>query len=76
MSESPDLTIKNGEYRFTKVDKGWGGKLVEYIFNNNGYEYIVSYEIVEYNRFNDLTPLSLVVKQNGKVLMNVKHKES
>ena len=76
MSESPDLTIKNGEYRFTKVDKGWGGKLVEYIFNNNGYEYIVSYEIVEYNRFNDLTPISLVVKQNGKVLMNVKHKES
>lgn len=76
MSESPDLTIKNGEYRCTKVDKGWGGKLVEYIFNNNGYEYIVSYEIVEYNRFNDLTPISLVVKQNGKVLMNVKHKES
>ena len=30
----------------------------------------------EYNRFNDLTPISLVVKQNGKVLMNVKHKES
>lgn len=75
MSESPDLTINNGEYRFTKVDKGWGGKLVEFIFNNNGYEYIVSYEIVEYNRFNDLTPISLVVKQNGKVLMNVKHKE-
>lgn len=76
MSESPDLTINNGEHRFTKVDKGWGGKLVEFIFNNNGYEYIVSYEIVEYNRFNDLTPISLVVKKNGKVLMNVKYKES
>ena len=44
MSESPDLIINNGEYKSTKVDKGWGGKLV--------------------------------VKQNGKVLMNVKYKES
>ena len=76
MSATPDLIINNGEYRFTEIDKGWQGKLVDFVFNNNGYEYVVSYEIVEYNRFNDLTPISLVVKQNGKVLMNVKHKES
>lgn len=76
MSSTPDLIINNGEYRFTEIDKGWKGKLVDFVFNNNGYEYIVSYEIVEYNRFYDLTPISLVVKYNGKVLMNVKHKES
>ena len=76
MSATPDLIINNGEYKFTEIDKGWKGKLVDFVFNNNGYEYIVSYEIVEYNRFNDLTPIGLVVKQNGKVLMNVKHKES
>ena len=76
ISESPDLTISNGEYRTTKVDKGWGGVLVEFVFNSSGYEYIVSYEFVEYNRFNELTPNSLVVKKNGKVLMNIKHKES
>ena len=76
MSEVPDITINNGEYRFTKVEKGWGGKLVEFTFTNKEYEYIVSYEIVEYNRFNDLTPISLVVKKNGKVLMNVIHKKS
>ena len=76
MSEVPDITINNGEYRFTKVEKGWGGKVVEFTFNNKEYEYIVSYEIVEYNRFNSLTPISLVVKKNDKVLMIVKHKES
>lgn len=76
MSATPDLIINNGNYRFTKIDKGWEGKLIDFVFNNNGYEYIVSYEIVEYNRFNDLTPISLVVKQNGKVLMNLNYKES
>ena len=76
MSKSPDLIINNGEYRSISVDKGWGGKLMEFVFNNNGYEYIVSYEIVEYNRFNDLTPISLVVRQNGKVLLDLKYKES
>ena len=75
MSEAPDLIIPNGEYGETEIDKGWQGKIVSFTFKNNGYDYIVSYEHVEYNRYYDLTPISLVVKHNNKVIMNINHKD-
>ena len=74
MSENPDLVINNGSFTSTKIDKGWQGEIVDFVFTNNGYEYVVTYELVEYNRFKEFTPISLKVKHSGKILMTVKHK--
>lgn len=72
ISETPDLVINNG-YRTTptKGDKGFHSLKEQYVFQNDEYFYVVSYEMVIYNgRYECYSP-RLVVKRNDKVLMSL-----
>lgn len=71
LSEKPNIVIGNGRYTSTKVNKGVKGEIVEFLFYNYGFEYIITYENVSYGSYDKTTPISLVVKNKGKTIMIV-----
>lgn len=75
MSEKPDLVINSG-VRMSPIEgeKGFKSLKEQYIFQNNGYFYIISYEMVIYNGFYECAMPMLVVKRNDKTLMEIKAK--
>ena len=76
ISEKPDIVINNG-YRNepTEGNNGVHSILEKFIFQNNEYFYILSYEMIVYNGFYDYKSLSLTVKRNDTVLMTLTPEE-
>ena len=74
-SEKPDIIINNGLLLDSiNENKGWGSVKEKYIFENNGYYYIISFGRTVYNRFISIEDATLVVKHNDKTLMELKAK--
>ena len=73
MSEKPNLVINNSSCKTTKneIDKGLYGEKIEYTFTNGEYQYIVSYYLIQYQRYFEEIPLSLVVKCDGKTIKTI-----
>lgn len=68
----PDLVINNGYRTMPTVgNKGFHSLKEQYVFQNDEYFYIVSYEMVIYNGSYECYSPTLVVKRNDKVLMNL-----
>ena len=72
MSETPDLIINSGTVIAKEINKAYGGQEVSFTFKNNEYEYVVTYEQIQYNRRNDITPISLIIKRDNTILMSIK----
>ena len=74
-NEVPDIIINNG-LLLESISGGRGGRSVKekYVFENNGYYYIVSFERVLYTRFISIEDAKLQVKRNDKTLMELKAK--
>lgn len=73
--EKPDIIINNGLLlESISENKGWGSVKEKYVFENNGYYYIVSFGRTVYNRFISIEDAILIVKRNDKTLMEIKAK--
>lgn len=74
-NEKPDIIIENGLLlESINGEKGVISLKEKYLFENNGYYYIVSFERVVYNRFISIENVKLVVKRNDKILMELNSK--
>ena len=71
VSAIPNVVINNGKRISTQIDKGWHAEEIKFIFKNYSFEYIVTYEHTQYNRFDEISPTRLIVRQNGKILLNI-----
>ena len=73
--EKPDMVINNGLLlESISGVKGLKSLKEKYVFENNGYYYIVSFERVVYTRFVSIEDAKLEVKRNDKILMELKSK--
>ena len=72
ISQEPNIVINSG-YRTTPVegDEGFISFKNEYVFQNNEYFYIVSYEMVVYNGMYECSSPQVIVKKNDKVLLTI-----
>jgi len=75
ISATPDVVINKGKRISSQIDKGWHAEEIKYIFKNYSFEYVVTYEHIQYNRFDAINPTRLIVRQNGKTLMDIVPKE-
>ena len=71
ISANHDVVISNGKCISAQIDKSICAEEVKFIFKNYSFEYIVTYEIIQYNRFNAINPTRLCVYQNGKKLIDI-----
>ena len=76
ISEKPDIVINNG-YRSepTEGNNGVHSIIEKFVFQNNEYFYILSYEMVVYNGHYSCKSLNLTVKRNDTILMTLTPKE-
>ena len=76
ISATPNIVISNGKRSSTQIKKGWHAEEIKFIFKNYSYEYIVTYEHIQYNRFDVINPTRLCIYQNGKILIDIVPKEN
>ena len=70
--EVPDIIINNGLLiESISGEKGRGSVKEKFVFENNGYFYIVSFERIIYNRFVSIEDAKLIVKRNDKIIMEL-----
>ena len=76
ISEKPDIVINNG-YRSepTEGNNGVHSIIEKFVFQNNEYFYILSYEMVVYNGHYSCKSLNLTVKRNDTILMTLTPEE-
>lgn len=76
ISEKPDIVINNG-YRNepTEGNNGVHSIIEKFVFQNNEYFYILSYEMVVYNGHYSCKSLNLTVKRNDTILMTLTPEE-